>query len=90
MASRLEPRRVLHPSRERLAFFGTVRDDSDWLTRFLVLDSDWLPTRVWFWAKCGFFLNVLRQGIVRLKVLGYGIDRLNVLRYGIVRLNVLR
>ena len=41
-------------------FFGTVIIDSDWLTKFFMLDSDWLPTRIWFWAKFGFFVNVVR------------------------------
>ena len=24
----------------------------------MILDSDWLPTRIWLWAKFGFFLKL--------------------------------
>ena len=42
-----EPRKVFHPSRERLGFFGTViLDSDDEVLGFFVLDSDWLPTRI--------------------------------------------
>ena len=55
-----DPRRVLHPSRERLDFFRHC-DTRFWMAdevlRFFVLDSDWLRQEFGFELNLGFFLT---------------------------------
>ena len=65
IASREEPRWA--ESREESS---KNRPESVWVFfGIVILDSDWLPIRIWFWVKIGFFLKVLGKVIVRLNVL---------------------